>query len=205
MYESEESETLSKIKVLLDIPELTNWERTFLKSISEVLAYKPLSVAQAQSFARIEQKYSHEAAEASRLWNAAYDAEKKRKFDLAVQMYSKTNYFTDVVKKAKEDPNYIPSELTYKKVVDNRYAKGYIANADAPPKFQKGDLVVLKEFGLSKLSTVIESLDEFGWQKNSRVYNLFVIGEGVILRAVEDQIRNVKEKNAAHIWIGDKE
>jgi len=70
-----------------------------------------------------------------------WNEEKKQKFDIACRYYSKTPYFTRVIKNWNAEDNYIPNCDDYEKMTNNKYFVKVFNNWNEKPKFNNGQLV----------------------------------------------------------------
>ena len=54
-------------------------------------------------------------------------------------------YFGDIARKALDDDSYVPSERSYRKMVENKYATKVIESTLAEPKFNAGSHVAIRK------------------------------------------------------------
>ena len=107
------------------------------------------SIEKSFSKAGIAQKKAADKKKENWEKNFNNDPERVLRFKLSVQYYGVTAYFSDVVRTAKSNPSFIPSEALYDKMCCNPYMNKVYNNYLSPAKFAVGDRVSM----LSSYST----------------------------------------------------
>ncbi len=146
----------------------------------------------------LEARYDPQRLAAAKDWISSYDEEKRKAFKLAVQYYSATMYFTDIVNKAKTNPDYIPTYNQFVALTQNKYFLRAQAAFNTPPKYNIGDLVVFRKThyksGQENIFLVEEVVDENVFVLAHRRYKLMVLGTPEIETATEGDIKMYREK-----------
>lgn len=127
------------------------WLTKFLDSVLEQFNTKGyLSHAQIGIIEKNEKKYSDESVAAAKEWEQQFDDTKRELVLKAANYYKYMHenngqpfYFESIAEKVLEDKNFIPTEQTYRKMVENNYVKNWIANSESQPKYAVGDYVTL--------------------------------------------------------------
>lgn len=196
----------ARIEALLGNGLLNEWENSFLQSIKAGYEkYKSLTKGQYDAFVNVEKRYCTEAVNARKVWIASWDAEKSSKWKQMIEYYSTTPYFVGEVQKAKENPDYIPTESSYKKICENKYAEKYLTQLKIPAKFNVGQLVVCKQYGSHKLATVVSIGKVTGWAKGSREYTVFIAGNSRTEAVLEKQLTYYRESLNNKIILNEDE
>lgn len=139
------SSRINRVAVELK-PHLTDWEKGFIESVSEAYEkWNGLTIGQNRVFEKIEKKYNRDTLEAAAAWNSAFDAEKREILKLVTDYYRPTGYFSGLISKIDTDPDFIPSESTWKKFVENKYATKVLAAAEKESNFATGGFALLRD------------------------------------------------------------
>ncbi len=167
---------------------LTDWERSFLSSLLESAnKWGRLTAKQHEVYQRIEKKSDPAFQSARKAWNDSWDDEKRTMLVFAANYY-KANppYYGDVASRILNDPNYIPSEKLYRKMVENKYVQRAMANAAAMPLYAVGTMVTIRDSlnvplrslrGQDVLVVDVET-DVLHATRGSRSYTVLPIGAG---------------------------
>lgn len=128
---------------------LSDWERTFMGSLLEsAKKWGRLTARQHEVFQRIEKKTDPANIQAAAAWRDHWLAspDKARMLKFAANYY-KANppYFGEVSSKILNDPDYIPSEKLYRKMVENKYVQRAWENTHAPVKYPAGSMVLIRD------------------------------------------------------------
>ena len=151
--------------------------------------YKSLTKGQYDTLVKIETHYTPEVIAAASQWKANYTEEMRDNWKAVVEYYETTPYYGNVVKKTKENPEYIPSEAEYKSVVENKYASRYLANRKIAPKHKIGEMVILKQWGSYRLATVTSIHTKLSnWSKGSRIYDVLIVGDASPISVYEKDL-----------------
>ena len=78
-------------------------------------------------------------------WESAFTEEMRENMRLAAQYYDTTPYFDILGAKVINDPEYIPTETEYQKMVLNKYAQKAIACFRQPAKWAKGEQAMFRQ------------------------------------------------------------
>ena len=78
-------------------------------------------------------------------WETSFTDDMREDLNLAAQYYATTPYFTLLSTKVLEDPDYIPTENEYQKMVLNKYAQKAIKVHREPAKWQKGEQAMFRQ------------------------------------------------------------
>jgi len=144
MESDETRQRIEKISKKSDC--LSQWEQGYIESISEQIARgRRLSHRQIEIVERIEKKVMN-AAPADPNWEANWDEAKAWAWKTACNYYdnSTPRYYGFIIDQAKANPDMIPSERNYKKIVENKYAQRVINALREDPKYSGGDAVQLR-------------------------------------------------------------
>jgi hypothetical protein len=123
-----------------------DWAVRFVRSIrGQVLGGRALSTRQMEILGTLEDRHSDEAQAERDNWASSWasDEDRKRKFKIALDYYATTGYYSNVVKQARENPDFVPDRRLYKKVTENKFATRVIESTLAEAKWKAGDLVML--------------------------------------------------------------
>ena len=120
-----------------------SWDFGFLESLQEQLTARgTLSPRQQEILQQVEGRYSDEALKSRASWAETWTDDQEAKFNIALQYYRKTGYYSNVVCKylttEGERCAGAPSEKEYNKLVLNKYAAGVIRNIQVESKFPVG-------------------------------------------------------------------
>ena len=126
---------------------LTDWERSFLGSLRDsAKKWGRLTGKQHDVFQRIERKSNPEHIAARKKWNESFTPDMRESLKFAAEYY-KANppYFGDAATRILSNPDYVPTEKLYRKMVENKYVQRAIANANEDAKFPVGTMVMVRD------------------------------------------------------------
>ena len=126
---------------------LTDWERSFLGSLRDsAKKWGRLTGKQHDVFQRIERKSNPEHIAARKKWNESFTPAMRESLKFAAEYY-KANppYFGDAATRILSNPDYVPTEKLYRKMVENKYVQRAIANANETAKFPVGTMVMVRD------------------------------------------------------------
>jgi len=157
----------ARLVALRENPDLTDWEKVFCRSMGgKYSECGALTRGQYQAFCEVERNHSPEATQRRQQWIASWDAEKERIWTRMARYYEKTghsNAFGNTrgsyawgVPSGAGNPQYIPSEKQYKKVCENHHAQRLLALDKVPPRFQVGELAIMKTYDGLRLVAILE-------------------------------------------------
>ena len=126
---------------------LTDWERNFIGSLREsAKKWGRLTGKQHDIFQRIERNSNPEHIAARKKWNESFTPAMRESLKFAAEYY-KANppYFGDAATRILSNPDYVPTEKLYRKMVENKYVQRAIANANETAKFPVGTMVMVRD------------------------------------------------------------
>ena len=126
---------------------LTDWERSFLGSLRDsAKKWGRLTGKQHDVFQRIERKSNPEHIAARKKWNESFTPAMRENLRFAAEYY-KANppYFGDAATRILSNPDYVPTEKLYRKMVENKYVQRALANANETAKFPVGTMVMVRD------------------------------------------------------------
>ena len=126
---------------------LTDWERSFLGSLRDsAKKWGRLTGKQHDVFQRIERKSNPEHIAARKKWNESFTPAMRENLRFAAEYY-KANppYFGDAATRILSNPDYVPTEKLYRKMVENKYVQRALANAKEAAKFPVGTMVMVRD------------------------------------------------------------
>ena len=123
------------------------WAMDFIPSLEgQLLAGRDLSPRQKEILKKVEDRHSDKAQAMRESWASNFSSEMREKLVIAARYYlANPPYFGDIAKKALEDDSYVPSERSYRKMVENKYATKVIESTLAEPKFNAGSHVAIRK------------------------------------------------------------
>lgn len=194
--------------------QLHNKTVEFLQSLKEQYEKRgSLSHNQVRILEDIEKKYSEENTLIEQKlredWVASFDATKQETITKVAKWYRdlanshvQPYYFRDVCERVLNEKSYIPPKSVYDKMVNNKFAQGFLDNLNKQPKFSKGDFVSLTktvkyDYKFDKIKDlpggiVIEITDMAGSAKGSRQYRVLFIGSDEVLNVQERYLKRGK-------------
>ena len=173
------------------------WAVTFITSLKGQLSMgRELSPRQKEILVKIADRHSDKAQEQRDNWASNFSSEMREKLTIAAHYYlANPPYFGDIARKALDDDSYVPTEKSYRKMVENKYATRAIESTLAEPKFNAGSHVMLRstahtsvtfvagKFGATsrkgKLGMVIkaDARPVSSAARGSKVYSVLFFGE----------------------------
>lgn len=208
-----------RLEKILQNPYLQQYPKTvdFMRSLLEQFnAKNSLSHAQVRCLEDNERKFSEDnvnaAHAANKAWKDSFDAEKREKLQAIAKWYKdqyeaniQPFYYREACEAVLSNPDYVPSETLYNKLVENKYSQRYLENRKKPAKYADGDVVILNSTGRKNRSVnyrmsreidntfiVVEATDLFTAVNGSRHYKLLPIGGDQIVQAEERFLKKIK-------------
>ena len=126
---------------------LSDWERSFLGSLRDsAKKWGRLTAKQHDVFQRIEVKSNPKHIEARKVWNDSFTPVMREKLEFAAEYY-KANppYFGDAAERIISNPDYLPTEKLYRKMVENKYVQRALSNASEEIKYPAGSMVMVRD------------------------------------------------------------
>ena len=170
------------IEVLSRIPDSQERTREFLNSLlSSAKKWGKLTMAQQRSFNKLEHDFSDEGIRARSEWKKKYLPELKEDTLIVAEYYHEKakrshyeKYFQDAAQRILENPDYIPSESLYQKMVLNRYAQKILEQHKTDPLYSEGDCVMLRG-GEKNQEQVFTSSGERVWKRYPMGHQFIVV------------------------------
>ena len=122
------------------------WATDFVKSLrGQVLGGRALSERQKQVLAKVEARHSEEAQAERDNWASSWasDADRQRRFKIALDYYATTGYFSGVIRESRSNPDFVPNERLFRKITENKFASKVIESTFAEARWKVGQLVTL--------------------------------------------------------------
>jgi len=180
-------EYLSTIKA-----HLSEWEVGFLESIQDQVAGRgqhsrrqkksginALSGGQTSWVKKIYDRYPQNVLQLHKEWKEKFKADEvlKDNFRVCIEYYSHGQYYSNLVKKSKADPEFVPSERDYKKICENKYSTKILTAYRATPKYDLGAYVSLRACASAGMGGPNNSLIRLKGQRydSERVENRFMV------------------------------
>ena len=117
------------------------WACDFAGSLrSQLISGRKLSEKQLETLKKVEIRHDPRILAA---WEGIWTDEKARRFSTMVTYYSREGYYSNITRKA-VSPDYIPSEADYRKITENKYARGILAATFDPAIFPVGSKITLR-------------------------------------------------------------
>lgn len=185
---------------------LDNWQRGFVESIAEsIKKYGRLSERQQEVFLRIVHETSPEAMLARDNWRATY-AETKRDRAIFAAKYYKQNppYYSGAAESILEDPDYVPSEKLYRKMVENKYVTRAWDNENVGPLYQVGGMARVRDNTSTKIDTRLEPIrgklvmiidcqaEVLSATRGTRKYSILPVGTTEVIELEERFLKKAK-------------
>lgn len=217
---------IPRIDRILALERLYGTDRSTLESLKAFWdKRKGFTPGQASFFSNIEKRYADAfdpekvAAKqaASAAWEASWNAEKKEDYAIAIAYYAIAansfpvqdvqNFYFKIVAQHQADPDAIPSESLYNKIVLNKYAQKVLAATEAQPVFELGSYVMLRStyFGRARgkdwavrTDDVFIVVDNNGQvisaAAGAKPYRLLKLGTDKLIDTEERFIRKISKK-----------
>jgi hypothetical protein len=125
---------------------LSDWERNFLGSLLDsAKKWGRLTGKQHDVFQRIEKKSDPKHIAARKVWDNNFTDEMREKLKFAAEYY-KANppYFSDAADRILSNPDYLPTEKLYRKMVENKYVQRAYNNANEEIKYAVGTMALIR-------------------------------------------------------------
>lgn len=188
-----------------------NYTVEFLKSLLEQYNSRgSLSHNQVASLEKSEAKFTDESAAEQiaslNAWKVSFDQEKQTKIKKIAKWYkqmaesfAQPYYYRDVCENVLNREDYIPSEIAYKKIVENKYSETFLVESEKAPKFSLGEAVCLSSASNQNIAgrlirkdmkeiesyIVLEVTDIVKPVRGGRIYRLLTIGDDKIVQIEE--------------------
>ncbi len=126
---------------------LTDWERSFLGSLRDsAKKWGRLTAKQHDTFQRIEKKTDPKNIAARKSWIESFTPDMREKLKFAAEYYqANPPYFGDAARRILSNPDYVPTEKLYRKMVLNKYVQRALDNSAEVPKFTVGTMALVRD------------------------------------------------------------
>ena len=183
---------------------LSDWERNFLGSLLDsAKKWGRLTGKQHDVFQRIEKKSDPKHIAARKVWDNNFTDEMREKLKFAAEYY-KANppYFSDAADRILSNPDYLPTEKLYRKMVENKYVQRALSNANEAAKFPPGTMAMVRDSAQvqghicayrGKLVMVVECAGKVrSATKGSRRLTVLPVGGMETIKTEERFLKNAK-------------
>ena len=177
------------------------WDKEFCESLEDQLKFRgSLSPRQMEIFQKIEAKYSEEAVTARSVWTHRYATEGFRERAIICAKYYENNppYFGGLARNILNDESFVPDEVTYKKLCENKYALRVIDETEREPVYTVGQLVQFRprHRQSGKMASVIaaNASPVVSAAKGSKVYMVLPFGAPKPILVEERDIKKYRGK-----------
>ena len=185
------------------VPENGGWDRGFVESVKEQIeSGRTLSARQLEIIEKVEGRFSDAAMSAHESWNESWDADKQRRFKIAVKYYGRTGYNQSIVTRAWGQDNFIPTQKEYSAMVCNKYARAVVETALATATYPLGSLVQFRKASRvragrrGKLAVVVEHGDEVKTHaRGGKPYGVVFIGDSKIIKCEERDLKRAPKSS----------
>lgn len=189
------------IREILENPELTDRDRSFVESLQSGLArFGNLSDRQEYALGKVAERYTAEGVAKRSAWLDQYNGEKRTFARIAAEYYAANPpYYGDLASKILNDEGFIPSEKQYKAIAENKYAAKVIAAATASAKYPVNTLVEGRAScgrsmrGKKAFVLKVDAAPVVNAAKGVKRYLVLPIGEGTPVLVEEREIKAVKK------------
>ena len=154
-----------RISNVLGNNSINDWEKNFLQSIFVYFAGKKrLSVGQYATFKKIEDKHSEAALAAKNEFTDNFTEEKRNDIRIVASIYRETNsvYHRALIDLVLDKDDFVPSTTQWQRLMENKYAQGYLQNAKSIAKYNIGDTVTPSSLGKHLIWTHAIVIDNAG-------------------------------------------
>tara|TARA_Y100000310_G_scaffold326858_1_gene392348 strand:- start:1964 stop:2602 length:639 start_codon:yes stop_codon:yes gene_type:complete len=180
-------ETVAQIRELTaQKANLTDWEQSFIDSITKQMSTRALSDKQVETVERIHKKNAH-----SEEWVAEFRKKYLEDLKVLAKYYAKAKggTFYKGIQKLNENPDFIPTEETVLKALQNQYAKRVLRAHKSSWRFKPADIACIRR---TINPNSIRGKDGF------RVYGYFK--EKIVEQVVMITERHDKEPDQWHVY-----
>lgn len=139
-----------RISNVLRKNDISDWEKDFLQSIFVYFAGKKrLSAGQYATLKKIEDKHSEAALAAKQEFADSFTEEKRNDMRIVANIYRETHspYHKALIDLVLDKDDFVPSANQWARLMENKYAQGYLQNAKSSPKYNIGDTVTPSSLG----------------------------------------------------------
>ena len=136
-----------KLKTINENKDLiSNWEKSFIDSVTAQYEQKGrLSERQVAILDKVFKKASPDARAERQKWADSWTEEKKTVLALIANYYKHAGYFSNMVKKVEDNPDYIPTKNEYEKFCENKWALKVRKNEKVAPLWTVGQFAKIRQ------------------------------------------------------------
>ena len=140
------SDLSNKLKTINENKDLiSNWEKGFVESVTAQYEQKGrLSERQVAILDKVFKKASPDARAERQKWADSWTEEKKTVLALIANYYKHAGYFSNMVKKVEDNPDYIPTKNEYEKFCENKWALKVRKNEKVAPLWTVGQFAKIR-------------------------------------------------------------
>jgi hypothetical protein len=199
---------ISRIFKALDIHEkyavLSDWDTGFCESLmNQIERKRSLSTKQIAILEKVESKCTPSAIEEALNWATEYKEKYRDDALICATYYRSANYFSALATRILEEPTFVPSRNSHKKMCENKYAQKVLAIAKADPVYVVGSDVEFRSPALGYRRKhlagtpclVIEVMKHvYNHARGSKQYKILPYGEIEAILVEERQIKKCRYK-----------
>ena len=186
---------------------LTDWERGFLESLlTSAKKWGRLTEKQSTTFKRIEHNSNPATVSARNDWINDWSDDKRQKAIFAANYYKQNPpYYAGAAERILTDPDYIPAEKLYRKMVENKYVTRAMSNTAAEPLYAPGHFATvrsnysteimrdLRDLRNKKVLVISVCDDVLSATKGSKRYTILPIGASETIEVEERHLKKAKK------------
>jgi len=186
---------------------LTDWERGFLESLlTSAKKWGRLTERQSTTFKRIEHNTNPEVVSARNNWVNDWSDDKRQKAIFAANYYKQNPpYYAGAAERILTDPDYIPTEKLYRKMVENKYVTRAMSNTAAEPLYAPGHFATVRSNYSTEIMRDLRDLrnkrvlvisvcdDVLSATKGSKRYTVLPIGASETIEVEERHLKKAKK------------
>lgn len=159
---------------LISIPD--HWATAIVQSIwTQYQKYNKLSEKQIELINKL-----HLDLEDDVIFRDEWNEQKAEDWKKCVDYYSRGPYYSNITRKARSNPSYVPTRGEFDKLVNNKYAQKYLKNLHVVAKFEVGDLVQIRKnrtwYG-DEFAMIVEDKGVKSHVEGARVYTIQFLGK----------------------------
>jgi len=134
------------------VDDRSSWDAGFVESlISQEAQGRDLSPRQVEILEKIEAKHTDERISARSSWITNYGPDQQERLRVACAYYGRSGYYSSITREFYSNPEFVPTEEQYNKVVNNKYSTKVLNAHFAAPKYPSGTMVLLRASGRSRV------------------------------------------------------
>jgi len=136
-----------KLKTINENKDLiSDWEKGFIESVTTQYERNGrLSERQVVILDKVFKKASPDARAERQKWVDSWTEEKKAVLNLIANYYKHSGYFSNMVKKVEDNPDYIPTKNEYEKFCENKWALKVRNNENIAPLWTVGQFAKVRQ------------------------------------------------------------